>query len=91
MSTGSSFSLGHLVATPAVLQTVPHEEIITAIRRHLFCDWGDVCARDRRSNDLALCNGDRLFSVYHAKDGTKFWIITEAGRGYTTVLLPDDY
>lgn len=85
------FALGQLVATPTVLEAVPHSEIIAALDRHLACDWGDMCAEDQQSNDWALQHECRLFSVYHAKDGTTFWIITEADRSATTVLLPSDY
>jgi hypothetical protein len=46
---------------------------------------------DRRENELSLQKGFRLLSVYHAANGVKFWIITEANRSATTVLLPEDY
>ncbi len=59
--------------------------------RHAAGDWGDVDEHDRRENEQSLDHGFRLFSVYHAADGTKFWIITEADRSATTVLLPEDY
>ena len=85
------FPLGRLVATPAVLRVIPANEWGNAIRRHLNCDWGDVCAADKKSNDMALRDGTRLFSVYHTSGGRKFWIITEADRSATTVLLPEDY
>jgi hypothetical protein len=46
---------------------------------------------DWKENDLSLEKGYRLVSVYHAKNGAKFYIITEADRDITTVLLPEDY
>lgn len=52
---------------------------------------GDCCPADAAANDAALCDGDRILSVYHTHDRVKFWIITEADRSATTVLLPDDY
>jgi hypothetical protein len=61
------------------------------LQRHQAGDWGDVDNHDRLANDHALKNGSRLFSVYHSADGVKFWIITEADRSLTTVLLPRDY
>ncbi len=85
------FSLGRTVATPHVLDTIPRTEIISALRRHSSCDWGDVCPEDKATNNRALRCGERLFSVYHSRDNTKFWIITEADRSATTVLLPEDY
>ena len=59
--------------------------------RHESGDWGDVCDSDRQENEFALDKMLRLFSVYHLRDGTKIWIITEADRNITTVLLPEDY
>ena len=85
------FSLGRTVATPHVLKAVPQEEIFAALRQHQSCDWGDVGPQDKWSNDRAVENEERLFSVYHSKDGIKFWIITEWDRSATTVLLPEDY
>lgn len=85
------FKLGRTVATPNVLDAVPQDEIFAALQRHKNCDWGDVCPQDKWSNDRALQNGERLFSVYHSKEGIKFWIITEWDRSATTVLLPEDY
>ena len=85
------FSPGRLVATPNALNAIPFSEITAAFNRHLNCDWGDVCQEDRQENDRALKSGDRLLSVYHSQQGEKFWIITEADRSVTTVLLPEDY
>ena len=81
----------HLVATPAVLEAVPRHEIFAALGRHHHCDWGDVCPSDWKRNDYALRHGLRLFSSYQAENGATFWIITEADRSATTVLLPKDY
>ena len=85
------FALGRVVATPNVLDAVSQDEIFDAIQRHQSCDWGDVSCQDKWSNDRAVKSGERLLSVYYSEDGTKFWIITEADRSATTVLLPEDY
>ena len=82
---------GQLVATPAVLEAVPKPELLAAYKRHMRCDWGDVCKEDWKANDQALKNGERLLSAYKSSDGTKFWIITEWDRSFTTILLPSDY
>ena len=84
-------SLGQTVATPHVLEVIPQEEIFAALWRHQNCDWGDVSPQDKWSNDRAVKGGERLLSIYHSKDGIKFWIITEADRSSTTLLLPADY
>jgi len=85
------FPLGRIVGTPGVLQQIPESEMWAAIQRHAFQDWGDVCEDDRLANDEALKKGDRLLSVYHSSEGTKFWVITEWDRSATTVLLPEEY
>lgn len=90
-SNKASFPLGHLVATPNALANLSRSDIWRALRRHVTGDWGDVCGEDREANNQALRQGSRLLSVYHGENGTKFWIITEADRSATTVLLPEDY
>jgi len=83
--------LGQIVATPAALGAVSQPDIVAALRRHAVGDWGDVTPDDRAANDDALRSGERLLSVYQSATGTTFWVITEADRSVTTVLLPDDY
>ena len=88
---GSLFPLGQTVTTPNALRHLTHDDILGCLKRHADGDWGDVDEHDRLANERALKDGSRLFSVYHAHDGTKFWIITEADRSSTCVLLPEDY
>ena len=91
---GPKFSLGQLVATPAALAAMVSAEDSAEnyLRRHLNGDWGDCGEEDSKANDFALKAGDeRLLSVYHLKDKTKIWIITEADRSSTCVQLPSDY
>ena len=83
--------LGRLVATPAVLGAIDGGSIKAALSRHSRCDWGDVCDSDWQMNNQAATHGERILSAYHDAEETKFWIITEADRSYTTVLLPSDY
>jgi hypothetical protein len=85
------FRLGHIISTPNAQSKLSPEDILSGIRRHQAGDWGDVDAHDRRANDTALKEGTRLLSVYRAKTGIQFWIITEADRSSTTILLPEDY
>lgn len=90
-SAGQLVPIGRLAATPAVLEKIPRPELMAALKRHMRCDWGNVCEVDRRANDLALKTGERLLSSYRSGSGTKFWIITEGDRSYTTILLPSEY
>ena len=85
------FSLGQVVITRSALEVLPNDEVMLALSRHAKCDWGDVSAEDGKENELSLKEGFRLFSVYHTTAKVKFWIITEADRSSTTILLPDDY
>ena len=87
----AKFRLGKIVSTPNALDQLTQEDILLAIGRHQAGDWGDVGEDDRTANERALVEGTRLWSVYHAESGVKFWLITEADRSYSTVLLPEDY
>ena len=87
----NKFSSGQIVITPTALNTLSQTDVQTALVRHLRGDWGNVDEHDRKENELSLQRGFRLLSVYHAANGTKFWIITEADRSATTILLPSDY
>lgn len=85
------FAVGHIVATPGALREIPRDDIERALARHARGDWGDVCNADRQENEFSLKQRLRLFSVYHTADGSRFWVITEADRSATTVLLPEEY
>jgi hypothetical protein len=85
------FLPGRIVATPGVREAVSEEVLSAALERHLNGDWGDVSGNDRAANERALRDGTRLLSVYHAPDKTKFYVITEANRSTTTLLLPSEY
>jgi hypothetical protein len=89
--TGAKFPAGRLVATPGALGALSQANIEESLRRHLAGDWGDVSDADRAENGAALQYGDRLLSAYRTGDGRKFWVLTEADRSVTTVLLPDEY
>ena len=87
----AKFRLGHIVATPNALSQLTQEDILRGIQRHQAGDWGEVDEHDRQENELSLKEGFRLLSVYRSARGVKFWLITEADRSATTVLLPEDY
>jgi hypothetical protein len=82
------FRLGRIVSTPQALEQLTPDDIALGIRRHQAGDWGDG---DNEANERALIEGTRTWSVYHSTNGVKFWLITEANRLATTVLLPEDY
>ena len=84
------FPLGQVVITPNALEKLNSDDILNSLNRHVVGDWGELDDEDRQTNDEALQSGDRLLSAYRS-GGTKFWIITEADRRSTCVLLPEDY
>jgi hypothetical protein len=83
--------LGRLVTTPAALELLNQMDVCAALSRHVRGDWGDLCRQDKQSNDAAVYDSTRILSAYHDSGDHKFWIITEADRSVTTVLLPEDY
>jgi hypothetical protein len=83
--------LGRIVATPHALEYITQDDVLAAIQRHQAGDWGDVSVEDRAANNRAMAEDTRILSSYQAGNGIKFWIITEADRSSTTVLLPEDY
>lgn len=87
------FPLGQTVATPAALDALNEagQHGGEFLARHHAGDWGEVGDDDRRSNEQSLIDGERLLSVYTLASGVKLWVVTEADRSATTLLLPDDY
>jgi hypothetical protein len=91
--TADKFPLGHVVATPGALEKLEELERhpIEFLSRHAAGDWGDLSQNDARENEFALTRELRLFSSYKLNAEDKIWIITEADRSATTILLPDEY
>lgn len=89
---GSAFNLGRTLATPEALRQLNRLGIppIQLIARHASGDWGDLCAEDKQANEDAIQDGDRILSAYKL-EGAKFYVITEADRSATTVLLAGEY
>ena len=91
--TTTKFEMGLVYATRGALRTFEEadENSLILLKRHSSGDWGDVSEADQRENEFALQNGLRVLSAYHLGNGTKIWIITEADRSVTTMLLPAEY
>lgn len=89
--TETKFELGTVLGTSGVLTVLTGSAVLGLLRRHAAGDWGDMSEDDVQANNEALADGDgRLFSSYE-RDGHKIWIITEADRACTTVLLPEEH
>lgn len=88
------FEMGQCVATPGALEALKEASVSATdfLRRHQSGDWGDLSEEDRRENELSLREGFRLLSAYKLENtGVKIWVITEADRSATTILLPSEY
>ena len=87
------FLLGQVLATPGALQALEtnEQQVMELLQRHVVLDPGELDQEDQHTNVDAVENGGRIFSSYLLKDGTKLWIISEADRSATTILLPDEY
>jgi hypothetical protein len=90
---GTKFLPGDMVATPGAIAAfqATGENMCDFLERHLHGDWGAVSEGDWQLNDQAVEDETRILSAYTLKDGTRFWIITEADRSSTCVLLPEEY
>lgn len=81
------------MATPGALVAfeASGDSLLTYLARHQSGDWGDLGADDVAENEFSLTHGLRLLSSYRLSDGTRIWILTEADRSSTCILLPDEY
>ena len=87
------FALGQTVITPGAVEALQlaGQTAIEFLRRHVAGDWGEISDDDVKENELSLEQGFRLLSRYETRKGERFWIITEADRSATTILLPSEY
>jgi hypothetical protein len=88
------FKLGLVVATPNALELLAETGTDPAelLGRHQSGDWGEVPPEDAKENELSLREGFRILSSYPVgEDGSKVWLLTEADRTSTCILLPEDY
>src|SRR5947208_14362910 len=90
---GAPFPLGRLLGTPVTLEALnkANQQPFEFLARHARGDWGDLDTHDTEENQFSLDHGFRLLSSYTTGAGDKLWIITEADRSATTLLLPEEY
>jgi hypothetical protein len=93
LSKQPAFELGQIVATPGALAAIKKagQQPGEFLTRHVNRDWGDLDEEDRKENEYSLEHGFRLLSAYKTNAGDRLWIITEADRSVTTLLLPEEY
>ena len=87
------FNLGQLVATPGALAVLEKsgQNAMEFLSRHVRGDWGELPEEDKAENQFSLEKGFRLLSSYRTTADDRIWVITEADRSHTTLLLPEEY
>lgn len=96
------FPTGELLVTPGafLVFVACRASVDEYLERHARGDWGVLDAHDRCVNEEALRKGHRLLSAYDlpvesangdSQTPFRIWIITDADRSRSTVLLPDEY
>jgi hypothetical protein len=87
------FALGQIVAPPGALEAIADAGQTPEffLDRHASGDWGEICDEDKQLNDEALVNGGRLLSAYRTLKNVRLWVISEADRSSTCILLPEEY
>jgi hypothetical protein len=93
LHTRQKFPLGEIVATPESLRCIDDagQTPDFFLDRHAQGDWGAVADEDWRANDEALVNGDRIVSAYRTLRNVRIWIVSEADRSATIIILPEQY
>jgi len=87
----AKLELGTLAISPGVKRLLVASDVQRGLARHQRGDWGNVCEEDAALNDEAIRLGTRVMSVYAAHESGSFWVITEADRSVTSLLLPEEY
>lgn len=87
------FPLGQTLITPGAQEAIRDagQLPLDFLLRHQLGDWGDLGKEDKRENEFSIANCFRILSKYHTTEGEALYIITEADRSATTILLPSEY
>ena len=87
------FQPGFLASTPGALEALEDAKQSPAefIVRHCNGDWGEVGKEDAAENEFSVDKDLRILSAYRTNKGVRIWVITEADRSSTTILLPEEY
>lgn len=80
-----------ILITAQVKKSVPLRERRSALLRHVPGDWGELSEEDRKETDRWFASGQRVQSAHTARNGTRFWILTEPDRSETIIMLPEEY
>jgi hypothetical protein len=90
-ATLAKFAPGQIRVTSGAQEKLSCYDLALALTRHLTGDWGELVGEERKSNEQSLTGSGRLLSRFANETGTVHWVVTEADRSATTVLLPEEY
>ncbi len=92
-TSNARFYLGRVLITPGAMAALAesNQYPLEFLQRHVSGDWGEVCDEDKSENELSIREGFRILSAYRTAKDVRLWIITEADRGSTTILKPEEY
>lgn len=87
------FTLGQIVATPGALDALAEAGVqpYSYLNRHVNGDWGELDEEDKQENEFSVTRNLRILSAYKLPTGVRIWVLTEADRSATTLLLPSEY
>ena len=87
------FQLGRIFLTPGAIDALEEsgESARTFINRHARLEQGELSDEDFRENLFSVSHQLRIFSAFKTAQGVKLWVISEADRSSTTILLPSEY
>lgn len=91
--TNTPFELGNIYITPGAIDALveANQHAHEFLQRHHRGDWGELDEYDQRENEFSVKHGFRILSAYRTAKDARLWIITEADRSATTILLPEEY
>jgi hypothetical protein len=85
--------LGEILWTEAAHQLLNHDDVATALRRHLAGQWGNAPAEVQAENDKGTDEDhpDQVVGWHSDRNGREFLVHTRADRTATTIMLPLEY
>ena len=88
-----TFNLGEIFLTPGALEALEEagQDAAEFINRHARLEQGELCEDDYKENLFSVDKELRIFSAFKTAKDVKLWVITEADRSATTILLPSEY
>lgn len=93
MQTTLKFPMGQCVVTRGAMQALNEsgEWAAKYLLKHQCGEWGDLDEADKKENEFSIEKDFRILSAYVLPNKDRIYVITEADRSSTTILLPSEY